>query len=214
MPAPSPDSQHVGNALAGTKNPTNLEKSKLRQRLLQERRSLDQQTWRQKSDRICQHLARFSVFQEARLVLAYFSIRQEPDLSPLFEGRLGSDSQERFWGFPRCVGKELHWHRWQPGDPIAIGKYGIREPAPDAGAIAPEEVDLLLVPAVGCDRRGFRLGYGGGYYDRLLARSAWQSVPALGITFAFACPDELPADPWDASLQGTCTEEGVLWRGT
>ena len=198
------------------------EKDKLRQRLVRERRSLDEKTWREKSDRICQHLLQFSVFREARLVLAYFSIRQEPDLSPLFEGSFGESSEkflathsnegDRAWGFPHCLGKELHWHRWQPGDAIVRGKYGICEPAPEAKAIAPAEVDLLLVPAVGCDRRGFRLGYGGGYYDRLLAQPAWQSVPTLGITFAFACPDELPVEPWDVRLQGTCTEEGIFWR--
>jgi len=61
---------------------------------------------------------------------------------------------------------------------------------------------------VGGDQRGYRLGYGGGYYDRMLSQPAWQKISTLGILFDFALWDHLPHDPWDRPLTGFCTETG------
>ncbi|QIZ72459.1 5-formyltetrahydrofolate cyclo-ligase [Oxynema aestuarii] len=176
-------------------------KSQLRRSLLDRRRSIDRQQWRDRSELLCDRLARSPVFAEARTVLGYFSFRQEPDLSPLFADR------GRRWGFPRCVGRSLHWHHYQPGDRLDRGAYGILEPSAEAAAIAPEEVDLILVPAVACDERGYRLGYGGGFYDRLLADPRWQQKPTIAIVFDFAIFPELPIEAWDLPLQGVCSEK-------
>jgi 5-formyltetrahydrofolate cyclo-ligase len=180
-----------------------LTKTELRKSFLQTRKSLSPEAWREKSDRICNHLQNSPLFERAKTVLAYFSFRQEPDLSPLFV-------TPRQWGFPRCVGKELSWHIWQPGDLLHSGSYGILEPLPDAPKIDQSEVDLILVPAVGCDLRGYRLGYGGGYYDRMLSKAEWESKIAIGIIFEFASIAQLPVDSWDQTLHGICTESGLI----
>jgi 5-formyltetrahydrofolate cyclo-ligase len=70
-------------------------------------------------------------------------------------------------------------------------------------------VDLLLVPAVACDVHGYRLGYGGGFYDRLLSQPAWIGKPAIAIVFEYARLPTVPRDPWDKPLQGICTETGL-----
>jgi 5-formyltetrahydrofolate cyclo-ligase len=88
--------------------------------------------------------------------------------------------------------------------------YGIFEPLATAPTIFPEEVDLILIPGVACDRRGYRLGYGGGFFDRMLASPVWATVPTIGIVFDFAFLDELPVEPWDQPLSGICTEERFL----
>ncbi len=178
-------------------------KTELRKSLLQTRKSLSPEAWREKSDRICNHLQNSPPFTQAKTILAYFSCHQEPDLSPLF-------TTPKKWGFPRCVGKELSWHIWQPGDPLHTGAYSILEPLPDTPKIDPSEVDLILVPAVGCDLRGYRLGYGGGYYDRMLSKAEWESKVAIGIIFEFALIAQLPVDSWDQPLHGICTESGNL----
>lgn len=180
-----------------------LTKTELRKSLLKTRKSLSPQAWREKSDRICSHLQASSLFTEAKTILAYFSCRQEPDLSPLF-------TTPKKWGFPRCVGKDLSWHIWKPGDSLHTGAYGILEPLPDAPKIDQSEVDLILVPAVGCDLRGYRLGYGGGYYDRMLSKTEWESKVAIGIIFEFALIAQLPVDSWDQPLHGICTENGLI----
>ncbi|WP_071518345.1 5-formyltetrahydrofolate cyclo-ligase [Geitlerinema sp. PCC 9228] len=175
-------------------------KKQLRQQLIQKRRSLEPSQWRTYSDRLCDNLTNSSFYAKANTILAYFSFRNEPDLSPLFE------DSSKIWGFPICVGDRLTWHRWQPGDPQVKGRYGILTPAETAPTIDPESVDLILVPAVACDQRGYRLGYGGGFYDRLFAEPPWNTIPSLGIIFDFAYLDHLPADSWDSPLSGVCTD--------
>ncbi len=76
--------------------------------------------------------------------------------------------------------------------------------------IKPENVDLILIPAVACDYNGYRLGYGGGFYDRLLNSPQWQSIPTVGIIFEFALLSQLPCEPWDQKLKTICTEKQIL----
>jgi 5-formyltetrahydrofolate cyclo-ligase len=177
-----------------------MNKVNLRQFMLQQRQAMSEHQWREKSDRLCTHLSPY--LAETQTVLAYFSVRQEPDLSALFP-------QHPNWGFPRCVDRSLVWQCWSPGKPLQTGKYGILTPSLDAPQIAPEMVDLILVPAVACDRQGYRLGYGGGYYDRLLAAPQWQDKRTIGIVFEFAYVPELPIESWDCPLQRVCTEMGM-----
>jgi 5-formyltetrahydrofolate cyclo-ligase len=68
------------------------------------------------------------------------------------------------------------------------------------------EVDVVLVPSVACDRQGYRLGYGGGFYDRFLANRALYTV---GITFADYHLEQLPSETWDVPLNVVCTEVGI-----
>lgn len=89
------------------------------------------------------------------------------------------------------------------------GAYGIFEPHPDSPALQPNEIDLILVPAVACDRQGYRLGYGGGFYDRMLSSPEWLAKPTIGIVFEFAYLTELPIDSWDRPLKAICTETSV-----
>jgi 5-formyltetrahydrofolate cyclo-ligase len=176
-----------------------LTKTKLRKSLLKTRKSLSPEAWREKSDRICNYLQKSPLLTQAKTILAYFSFRQEPDLSPLF-----TTSQK--WGFPRCIGKDLSWHIWQPGDTLQKGAYGILEPLAESPKIELSEVDLILVPAVGCDLRAYRLGYGGGFYDRMLSKAEWESKMTIGIIFEFAFLAEVPVESWDKPLDGICTE--------
>ncbi|MBL1174268.1 5-formyltetrahydrofolate cyclo-ligase [Pantanalinema sp. GBBB05] len=190
----------LGEGLAG-------DKRSLRKSLLATRRGLSTTEWQQKSVQICGHLQSDPVFRQAQTVLAYFSIRQEVDLSSLW-------SIAKNWGFSRCVEQSLVWHQWSPNAtlPLQTGAYGILEPHPAAPVLSPQEVDLILLPCVACDRQGYRLGYGGGFYDRCLAAPDWASTPTIGIVFDFAYLPNLPTDPWDQPLQAVCTETGLYRR--
>jgi 5-formyltetrahydrofolate cyclo-ligase len=181
-------------------------KASLRSRFLQHRQQLPANLWREFSDRLCQHLQNSPEFANAQTILAYQSCRQEPDLTYLF------DRCNKQWGLPRCAGKDLIWHVWQPSEPLRTGAYDILEPVPDSPVLTPDRVDLMLVPAVALDRQGYRLGYGGGYYDRLRANPVWSKIPTIGIAFDFAYIDTLPIDPWDLKLDAVCTELGYRTR--
>lgn len=182
------------------------EKADLRRRLLKARQAIPPQQWRQKSDRICTHLQTWPTFQSARCILTYCSFRNEPDLNSLMDNR-------RYWGLPRCVGKQMVWYQWQGPQFLQTGKYGITEPVPHAPEIHPDRVDLILVPAVACDVNGYRLGYGGGYYDRLLTKPQWRRKPTVAIVFEYARLPKLPRDIWDRPMQGICTETGLFLKG-
>ncbi|WP_239125077.1 5-formyltetrahydrofolate cyclo-ligase [Leptolyngbya sp. CCY15150] len=185
---------------------TSLDKPSLRRSLLAHRQAMTVHDWQQASDRLCAHLQASDQLHQAKTVLAYFSIRQEPDLRPLFT----ACSWIR-WGMPRCQGRSLIWHQIDPGDPShwQAGAYGIPEPRSQRPILDPQGVDLMLIPAVACDRRGYRLGYGGGFYDRLLSQPDWQAIPTLGIVFHHGYLPQLPADPWDRPLQAVCTDQAL-----
>ncbi len=178
----------------------NCQKQPLRRQLLAQRQAITEDWWRSSSDRLSDRLANCPEFIDAHTIVAYQSHRQEPSLDRLFT------HTTKQWGLPICIGKDLHWHRWQPLQPLVMGNYGILEPDRALPQLLPENIDLLLVPAVAIDRGGYRLGYGGGYYDRLRADPHWRKIPTIGIVFDFAYVETLPIDPWDLPLAAVCTE--------
>ncbi|MCY7278101.1 MAG: 5-formyltetrahydrofolate cyclo-ligase [Phormidesmis sp. CAN_BIN44] len=180
-----------------------MEKKALRRSLIAKRRSQPLEEWQQTSQQICEHLKALPLVRQSKTILAYFSFRQEPDLSLLF-------SLPKVWGFPRCVEKSLSWHILSPDFPPKTGAYGILEPSSRSPILEPDRVDLILVPCVACDLRGYRLGYGGGFYDRLLSAPEWKEKPTIGIVFQSAVVSELAIDLWDHPLKGICTEKGYL----
>jgi len=97
---------------------------------------------------------------------------------------------------------------WEFGAPLAAGVWGIREPMPDAAEVAP---DILIVPLLAFDRRGFRLGYGAGYYDMTItALRAQKPVTAVGIAYSMQEVPEVPTTPRDACLDFVLTEQEVI----
>lgn len=75
----------------------------------------------------------------------------------------------------------------------------------------PTDLGLLLAPALAFDRRGIRLGYGGGWFDRLRSAPCWRAVPALAVLPRACLLEELPAAAWDVPFDGWLDEEGVHW---
>lgn len=176
-----------------------INKSILRKELLSRRNSIPADLWFTKSQMICDRLKSLPLFKQSSTVFAYFSFRQEPDLSSLF-------SIPKNWVFPRCINKSLVWHLWHPEDNLKTNKYGIKEPLKTAKIIAPNQADLIIVPAVSIDLQGFRLGYGGGFYDRLLSSPLCLTTNTVAILFDITCTDDIPIDSWDRKINYLCTE--------
>lgn len=104
-------------------------------------------------------------------------------------------------------GRPLRFARWAPDMPLVAGPFGAPVPA------EPEffEPELLIVPLVAFTASGGRLGYGGGYYDRTLARlRAMRPTLAVGFAFAAQKADDLPLEPTDQPLDLIVTEDGML----
>ena len=111
-------------------------------------------------------------------------------------------------GVPVIMGQEmaLKFREWGPGVAMMAGEFGAMIPS-EGGWIAPE---VVIVPLLAFDARGYRLGYGGGFYDRTLAGlRAKHRVLAVGFAFAGQEVDEVPIDGFDQRLDLVVTEKGV-----
>lgn len=141
-------------------------------------------------------------YRRAQGVLLYLPFGSEVDPTPL----LGDDRRcyvTRTW--PDRDALTLH-----PYDPDALERhpYGYRQPRADAPTADPSAIDLVLVPGLAFDRRGGRLGYGGGYYDRLLPTLP-PTAPRVGVTLAALVVAALPSGPRDVAVTHLATEGGV-----
>ena len=143
-------------------------------------------------------------------ISGFWPIRDEIDPRPLLRAL---DERGCVCALPAIVAMDqpLEFRRWQPGDALVRGRFGTSEPAADAEIVTPA---MLLVPLLAFDRRGNRLGYGAGFYDRSIAslRRAGPAV-AIGLAFAGQEVDNVPHDPADVPLDWLITETGALRVG-
>jgi len=176
-------------------------KKQLRQSLLNQRRQIPYEIWQQKSQVLCDRLSNWQIFQQAQNILTFSSFRQEPDLTNLWQS-----FPDKNWGFSRCIEKNLIWHQVAIADfdnNMRSGAFGILEPRHDLPIMDLANIDLILIPAVACDLQGYRLGYGGGFYDRWLPNSTGFKA---GIIFDEFYLDALPHDIWDVQLEAIVSE--------
>ncbi len=124
------------------------------------------------------------------------------DPLPLESGIGGGFSRRR-------KGKGLIARRTRSPQDFVRGAFGIMEPASTCPAVAPEEIHTVLVPAVAYDTRGFRLGYGGGYYDRFLP-TLLPSAELVGLTYEELLVEQLPVDRHDHPVRWVVTERRCL----
>jgi 5-formyltetrahydrofolate cyclo-ligase len=159
------------------------------------------------------HLEKVPEFMTDRRVGGYWAIDGEVPLMALMGGLRARDQQ---YCLP-VIGtdRRLQFAPWQPGDAIATNRYGIPEPAwAPADLLAPGELDVVLVPLLGFDRRGHRLGFGGGYYDRSFAflrgRADVGKPVLVGVAYALQEVDALDVQPWDVHLDYVATERELI----
>lgn len=141
---------------------------------------------------------------------AFLPIRGEPETLPLLEALRRAGAVTALPATP-ARGMALRFRAWTPGDPLLSGRFGTVEPPLGAQEVEP---DLLFVPLLAFDRRGFRLGYGAGFYDGVLARLR-RSKPVLAVGLAFAAQevDSIPTEPHDQVLDAVLTERGLITFG-
>ncbi|PWU12563.1 MAG: 5-formyltetrahydrofolate cyclo-ligase [Bdellovibrio sp.] len=109
------------------------------------------------------------------------------------------------WVFPRVISDEIHFFK-QSGEWVQ-GRF-TSEPSPDGPLVRPEDLAGLLIPALAIDRRGFRLGRGGGFYDRFL--NSFRGVK-IGLVPSWRFLPEVPVDPHDCRVDAVFTEQGLSW---
>ncbi len=178
-----------------------------RARLLEERRALGVEGLRAASEALARHAG---AALEARIggarggvVSVYWPIKSEPDLRPLMTSIVGLGLRVVL---PLVETKQapLTFREWTPATRMARGDWNIPVPPPDAPICTP---DLSLVPLVGWDGVGYRLGYGGGYFDRTLAALTPRPF-TIGVGFQAARLDTIFPQPHDIPMDAIVTEAG------
>lgn len=139
-----------------------------------------------------------SAIPAGAVVAGYVPIRAELDIMPTLEQLAGKGHMV---GLPVTGEKEtlLAFRFWQPGDPLVRGRYNVQEPESRAELIQP---DILLVPLVAFDERGYRIGYGAGYYDRTInwLRQGKKPLTCIGIGYHFQRVEKVPTEGHDEPL--------------
>lgn len=166
--------------------------------------------------RIAEHIRSLPYWRRARVLLCYLSMGSEPETRPLIESAWREGKRVLL---PRVVPDSpvLAWHRVDDFSRLARSAFGIYEPVSGvhptwpSSTVAELEGAIAIVPSIAFDRQGFRLGYGGGYYDRFLAAFRGTSI---GICFSDAVRDDLGRDGcldvWDRAVDILVTDEGIV----
>jgi 5-formyltetrahydrofolate cyclo-ligase len=135
-------------------------------------------------------------------VSAYWPMRSEADPRPILDAL-------HALGLPLCLpataGGRMVFRRWAPGRPLVPGGFGTSVPATDEPELAPA---ILIVPLAAFDRRGYRIGYGRGYYDRALTELG--PTLSIGIGYAAQEVDAVPEEPHDRPLDWIVTEREAI----
>lgn len=163
------------------------------------------------ADALAQQLRQLDALRTPGLVAGYWAVRGEMPLHALFAPRPAFD-----YCLP-CLADDgtMRFARWTPGADLQPNRYGIPEPAVTPETMLPAEaLDVVLVPMLAFDRRGHRLGHGGGYYDRTFAflrECERPSRPLLvGVAYAFQEIERLPHAAWDVPLDYVATDAELI----
>jgi 5,10-methenyltetrahydrofolate synthetase len=189
---------------------TQAARRQLRRRAIACRMALDPGEHARRSRAIRAHLAAHFPQLAALRVGFFWPINQEPDLRPLLETWLDGGKLSFAALLPVVVDRDaaLAFRAWRPGTAMTKDRYGI--PTPAAGEFIPPQA--LLIPLAAFDAAGFRLGYGGGYYDRTLACLRPRPL-AIGVGFELSRVDSIDPEPHDGRLDAVVTEAGVHRAG-
>ncbi len=182
-----------------------LQKQMLRKEIKSAAASLECDYCKMADQCIRNHIIEFGEFHNANTVFCYVGTDHEIDTIPLLEHILKSGKR---LGVPKCVGKGImEVYEILSLDELQMGSYGIREPKAGSTLIRPEEIDIALVPCLSCNQKGWRIGYGGGFYDRYLVQT--------NARRAVLCRDKLireniPVDHYDLRMDFVITEKGIV----
>jgi 5-formyltetrahydrofolate cyclo-ligase len=176
-----------------------------RKRLIAQRLAIPADLRRQMDAQIASHLAAAVGDVAGQVVSVYWPVRGEPDLRAFAAFLIASGART---ALPAVVAPDrpLVFRAWAPNDPVVEGAWGIPMPHADAAVVAP---DVVIAPVVGFDAAAYRLGYGGGFFDRTLAASS-NRPRAFGVAYSQAAIPTIYPQPHDIPMSMVVTEEGPI----
>lgn len=144
---------------------------------------------------------------DGAVISGYWPLAGELDVRPLL---VWAETRGCVSSLPVVTGRDrpLVFRQWRAGDPLDSGTFGTHHPTPEAAEVRP---DIMLAPLLAFDADGYRIGWGGGYYDRSFAALRDQGpVLAVGVAYAGQQVDSVPRDNYDQRLDWVVTEETAM----
>ena len=181
------------------------DKTSARKHFLASRLALPSQAIDKASDILCEKILELEEFSQADTVLLYFPVKNELNLLPIAKAALKENKKV---AFPISITKNctLEFREISSLEELISGAYGIPEPPESAQIAAFSEKSFCIVPALAFDKKGFRIGYGKGYYDRFL--SSFKGISVGAVLSSHIC-DSLPIESTDLPVNIIITETGV-----
>jgi 5-formyltetrahydrofolate cyclo-ligase len=186
-----------------------MDKVRLRRQLQNSLLSMPLEQRSEKSRKACNYLISMPQFQNASTIMMYLSLPYEADTS---EAILHAWQLGKIVAVPKISWEQRHMIPVQINSletGISVGALGLRDPI--AGVPVPfEEIDLVVTPALGFDKKGNRLGRGGSYYDRFFANTELKAV-RCGFAFTEQLLDSIPVTEHDQPVDSLVTDEGIIY---
>lgn len=184
-----------------------MNKEEVRRQLKKTREEKTELFVNQKTEKIHSTLYSFSLYNQSSSILFYISFNNEVNTHPLIKKAL---SQNKHVLVPVSEPKThtLKISRLMNFADLSPGTYGILEPKKENRImVSIDQIDLIIVPGVGFDEQGHRIGQGGGYYDWLLSKS---KAPSIALAFEFQMQKNIPIEPHDQTVQYIITEDRII----
>ncbi|WCJ58784.1 5-formyltetrahydrofolate cyclo-ligase [Fontisphaera persica] len=186
-------------------NPAEI-KAQWRRRMRERLRQVPAAERARASAALVEVLAAQPLWQAAKTVLLYSALPDELEVSALLAAALAQGKRVGLPAFDVATGGYKPREVRDLGRDLAPGRYGILEPGPETVEISLKLLDLVVVPALGFNQDGVRLGRGAGYYDRMLAGFAGQK---WGVGYAWQVGLDFPGEPQDVAMEAVATPSGL-----
>ena len=176
-----------------------MDKAALRKQIREKKRAMTEGEILEASARLGQLFATSEAYRQAKSIYGYLPYNQEVRTVPMLEQALRDGKRV---AVPKCYGDEMRFIWMEDLSKVEKGYAGIPEPVED-GPVADDETALVLMPGLAFDPEGRRIGYGGGFYDRFLAKEP--DHPTLALCYAFQMLPKLETEEFDIPV------DCVLW---
>lgn len=187
-------------------------KASIRNTTLKKRLSLTQAKVNSASKIILEKLVELKEYKKAKTILLYHPIHNEPDPISLFSTLKSSTNKtQKIFALIRICGKtnRIHLHKIEDLQDFKIGKFNIKEPHTHHPVIAKKNLDLAIIPGIAFDRQGNRIGFGKGYFDRLLKGLSTKCIK-IALAYEFQILDNVPAEKHDQKVDIIITEKRII----
>lgn len=172
-----------------------ITKTELRKILIEKRKNLPLDYRHEADQQIFQKIINSEAYQKSNTIFCFVSTENEINTHPIIKYALNSG---KCVVVPKCIEKGvMHAYQIQSFDDLESGRYGIPEPKEHCGFVHPADIDLAIIPCLSCNSKRYRIGYGGGFYDRYLHS---ENFIKLAICYEKLVCEDIPIESFDEKV--------------